>query len=117
MLAHSLPDPVFGPAQNLHGATYVVDAEFRVPQLSRWNIVLDIGLAGAILEDALKPLDYQNLDELPAFEGALTTTEFLCAYLHREICRKIEGQFQGNLKVTLTESPSAWASYEAPVRS
>ncbi|MBK6948610.1 MAG: 6-carboxytetrahydropterin synthase [Haliscomenobacter sp.] len=115
MVAHSLKDPVFGPAQKLHGATYVVDAEFRAPRLNRENIVLDIGLASAILEEVLKPLDYQNLDDLASFDGILTTTEYLCQYVHREICRKVGPDFLGGLKVTLTESPSAWASYEAPV--
>lgn len=115
MVAHSLKDPVFGPAQKLHGATYIVDAEFRASQLNQANIVLDIGWAGVLLEEVLRPLEYQNLDELPAFEGILTTTEFLCQYVHREICRKVGGEFLGALKVTLTESPSAWASYESPV--
>ncbi|MBK8044095.1 MAG: 6-carboxytetrahydropterin synthase [Haliscomenobacter sp.] len=116
MVAHSLKDPVFGPAQKLHGATYVVDAEFGAAQLSKANIVLDIGWAGRVLEQVLAPLEYQNLDELPVFAGILTTTEFLCQYIHREICTKVGEEFQGELKVTLTESPSAWASYEAPVR-
>ena len=116
MVAHSLKDPVFGPAQKLHGATYVVDAEFGAAQLSKANIVLDIGWAGRVLEEVLAPLEYQNLDELPVFAGILTTTEFLCQYIHREICTKVGEEFQGELKVTLTESPSAWASYEAPVR-
>ncbi|MBK8653699.1 MAG: 6-carboxytetrahydropterin synthase [Haliscomenobacter sp.] len=116
MVAHSLKDPVFGPAQKLHGATYVVDAEFGAAQLSKANIVLDIGWAGRVLEEVLGPLEYQNLDELPVFAGILTTTEFLCQYIHREICTKVGEEFQGELKVTLTESPSAWASYEAPVR-
>jgi 6-pyruvoyltetrahydropterin/6-carboxytetrahydropterin synthase len=116
MVAHSLKDPVFGPAQKLHGATYVVDAEFRAAQLSKANIVLDIGWAGTVLEGVLGPLEYQNLDDLPEFAGILTTTEFLCQYVHQEICRKVGEEFQGELKVTLTESPAAWASYEAPVR-
>lgn len=115
MIAHSLPDPAFGPAQALHGATYVVDATFRSETLNAQNIVIDIGLASRLLEKVLRPLDYQNLDELPAFYGQLTTTEFLCHYIHRQLSIAVRGQFTGRLEIILGESHVAWASYEGPV--
>ena len=116
MIAHSLPSNVFGPAQNLHGATYVVDAEFKSKKLDKNNIVMDIGLAMEVLKEVLKPLEYQNLDEMKVFKGKLTTTEFLAAYIHQEIANKVKGQFKGKLKVTLGESHVAWASYEGKVK-
>ena len=79
MIAHSLPDPVFGPAQGLHGATYVVDAAFFAETLDAHGIVVDIGQATAELAAALAPLRYANLDALPAFAGRITTTEVICA--------------------------------------
>lgn len=85
MIAHSLPDPFFGPAQKLHGATYVVDVAFYRDQLTAQNVVVDIGAALAALANALKPLAYQNLDALPQFEDHLTTTEFLCKYVFDRI--------------------------------
>ncbi len=115
LIAHSLKHPGFGPAQRLHGATYVVDAEFSAPALDAMNVVVDIDLAGRLLEAVLEPLNYRNLDELPAFEGQLTTTEFLAAHIHRELARKLEGAFRGKLKITLGESHLAWAGYEGAV--
>ncbi len=115
MIAHSLPDPVFGPAQNLHGATYVVDAEFQRPELNQHKIVLDIGLATDLLKEVLAPLAYQNLDELPQFKGELTTTEYLARYIHDQLVVALNNSFQGSLKVTLGESHVAWASYQGPV--
>jgi len=115
MIAHSLPSPVFGPAQNMHGATYVVDAAFRSPQLDANNIVIDIGLATQILKDVLKELAYQNLDELPQFAGKLTTTEFLAHYIHSQMGKALQGTFNGDLEITLGESHVAWAGYAAPV--
>ena len=81
MIAHSLPDPFFGPAQNMHGATFVVDVAFFRETLTRQNVVVDIGAALDVLNKTLKPLAYQNLDALPQFKGTLTTTEFLCRYV------------------------------------
>ena len=81
MIAHSLPDPFFGPAQNMHGATFVVDVAFFRETLTRQNVVVDIGAALDVLNKTLKPLAYQNLDALPQFKGKLTTTEFLCRYV------------------------------------
>ena len=115
MIAHSLPSPAFGPAQKLHGATYVVDAAFKSKKLDKNNIVIDIGLATDILKEVLQPLEYQNLDALKVFKGKLTTTEFLAQYIHKEIAKKVKGNFKGKLAVTLGESHVAWAGYEGKV--
>ncbi|MEM7370097.1 MAG: 6-carboxytetrahydropterin synthase [Bacteroidota bacterium] len=115
MIAHSLPSEAFGPAQKLHGATYVVDAEFSSPNLDENNIVIDIDIAHKTLAKVLGPLKYQNLDDLPQFQGKLTTTEFLARYIHEQVAAVVAGQFSGGLKITLGESHVAWASYEATV--
>ena len=116
MIAHSLPSEAFGPAQKMHGATYVVDAEFQSKEVDKNNIVIDIGLAHEILKKTLSHLNYQNLDELPQFKGKLTTTEFLAKYIHDKISEEVTGKFIGNLKFTLGESHVAWASYENRVK-
>lgn len=115
MIAHSLRGDVFGPAQRVHGATYVVDAEFRCASLDANNIVIDIGFAATSLKQALEPLNYNNLDALPQFAGSVTTTEFLARYIHGQVAAKVAGAFAGSLKVTLLESHVAAAGYEAPV--
>ena len=115
MIAHSLPDPFFGPASGMHGATYVVDAEFRTDQLNAKQVAIDIGLAHRLLDGVLNELNYQNLDELPQFNGILTTTEFLASYIHGQLKQALDQQFSGSLKVTLGESHVAWASYEAEI--
>lgn len=115
MIAHSLKSKAFGPAQNLHGATYVVDAEFQTEALDENNIVIDIDIATKVLQKALAPLKYQNLDELEIFQGKLTTTEFLAKHIHDTICQEIKKTFRGYLKVTLGESHVAWAAYEGRV--
>ncbi len=115
MIAHSLKSEAFGPAQNLHGATYIVDAEFIAAQLDKNNIVIDIDIATKVLQKALKPLKYQNLDDLPQFEGKLTTTEFLAHHIHQTIGELVKDSFSGRLKVTLGESHVAWASYEGDI--
>jgi len=115
VLAHSLRGKVFGPAQRVHGATYIVDAEFRSESLDANNIVIDIGFASACLKEALQPLNYHNLDELPEFVDAVTTTEFLARHVHRKVAVRVAGVFAGTLKVTLLESHVAAAGYEAPV--
>ena len=123
MIAHSFRGAVFGPAQRLHGATYVVDVEFRRRELDGDGIVVDIGKAGDTLKAVLAGLNFQNLDELPAFAGRNTTTEFLA----REIFdRMLDAIVRGDLgptageiesaRVTLHESHVAWASFEGPVR-
>ncbi|RJP75311.1 MAG: 6-carboxytetrahydropterin synthase [Candidatus Zixiibacteriota bacterium] len=115
LVAHSLRGAMFGPAQALHGATYVIEAEFRRPDLDASNVVMDMGRAAAALREAASRLNYRNLDEAGEFRGEITTTEFLARYLHGEISRQVEGEFHGGLKVTLRESPDAWAAYEAEV--
>ena len=120
MIAHSFVGETFGPAQQLHGATYVVDVEFRRPQLDAEGLVVDIGLASQALREVLAPLNYRNLDLLPEFAGCNTTTEFLAKVLFDRVVLAIrEGRLGAaaagltNLCVTLHESHLAWASYEA----
>jgi len=111
MIAHSLPRPVFGPAQALHGATYVVEATFRRRELDRDGIVVDIGAAGASLEGAIGGLRYRNLDEHPAFAGVVTTTEVLARWVADRLVESPVSQGINGLEVVLRESPAAWASY------
>lgn len=115
MIAHSLPDAFFGPAQNLHGATYVVDAEFKALSLDSHNVVLDIGFAKSLLKTVLDDLRYKNLDEEPQFAGQLTTTEFLAAHIHGCLSKELSGKFSGELNITLGETHDAWASYQAEI--
>ncbi len=112
MIAHSLKGTVFGPAQKMHGATYVVDAIFSAENLSKDNIVMDIGLAHQLLKEVLLPLNYQNLDELPQFKDKVSTTEFLAKYIHDCLKEKSKGEFAGNIEIVLGESHVAWASYK-----
>ncbi|MBL8736583.1 MAG: 6-carboxytetrahydropterin synthase, partial [Planctomycetes bacterium] len=95
MIAHSLRGAVFGPAQRLHGATYEVITEYACPALDRDGIVVDIGLALRVLGDVLAPLRFHNLDELPQFAGANTTTEFLAHWLHGQVGAAMAGSFRG----------------------
>ena len=120
MIAHSFTGAVFGPAQRLHGATYVVDAEFRRPDLDGDGIVVDIGLAGEALRAVLSDLNYRNLDDEEAFRGRNTTTEMLARTIFDRLAAAIRDGRLGPqaygiaaLKVTLRESHVAWASYEA----
>lgn len=115
MIAHSLPDPYFGPASQLHGATYIVDAEFSSVSLNPHNVVLDIGYAQEQLREVLRALNYRNLDVMPEFGHQFTTTEHLAKYVHNQLAIRVRGSFQGRLKVTLGESHVAWASYEGEV--
>jgi 6-pyruvoyl-tetrahydropterin synthase len=119
MIAHSLPDPFFGPAQGLHGATFVVDVAFYREKLTPQNVVVDIGAALEVLHKTLKPLAYQNLDTLPQFSGRLTTTEFLCRHIFeamagaaREGALGADGKELAKIKVTLHETDLARASFE-----
>lgn len=112
MIAHSLPHPAFGPAQKMHGATYVVDLSFISETLNEQNIVIDIGMAHDILKEVLAPIDYQNLDEVTFFKGQLTTTEFLAKYIHDQVKEAVKEYFIGKIGVCLGESHVAWASYE-----
>jgi 6-pyruvoyl-tetrahydropterin synthase len=115
MIAHSLPSEAFGPASKMHGATYIVDAEFRRSALDENNIVIDIAIAHEVIAEVLAPLKYQNLDEMPEFRGKLTTTEFLAHYVHQKVGERLAGKFKGELKITLHESHLAWAAYEGPI--
>jgi 6-pyruvoyl-tetrahydropterin synthase len=120
MIAHSLPGEVFGPAQKLHGATYVIDVAFMREALTEDGIVVDIGRAHEVLRQVLAPLNYANLDELPAFEGIVTTTEVLCRHVFDRIAEAASDGRLGpgadglsRLRVTLNESHVARAWYEA----
>jgi 6-pyruvoyl-tetrahydropterin synthase len=117
MIAHSLTGEVFGPAQRLHGATYVVEAELRRETLDDDGIICDIGRALDLLKTVLGEFEYQNLDDFEEFRGRNTTTEFLAGEIHRRLARQIQGAlgsqpFTG-LKVILRENPVAWAAYDA----
>jgi 6-pyruvoyl-tetrahydropterin synthase len=119
MMAHSLPGEVFGPAQTLHGATYVVDVAFFSETLGEFGIVVDIGRALDALKAVLEPLNYANLDDKPEFEGVLTTTEFLCRHIFDAMAEAARGGALGPgaerltaMRVTLNESHIAKAWYE-----
>jgi 6-pyruvoyl-tetrahydropterin synthase len=116
MVAHSFSGEVFGPAQKLHGATFVVDAQFRRPELDADNIVVDIGLASTELHDVCAALSYRNLDDDPDFAGINTSTEYLARVIADRLAGRIAaGAFGAGLTgiaVTLHESHIAWASYE-----
>ncbi|MFE4194497.1 6-pyruvoyl tetrahydropterin synthase family protein [Paenarthrobacter sp. NPDC056912] len=115
MIAHSLPREAFGPAQGLHGATFVAEVTFRRPGLNDDAIVLDIGAAGGILEDILADLNYKNLDEHPAFKDKLSTTEALAQHIGDAIATRIQDTQDGpalsGIDVVLRENPDAWAGY------
>jgi len=113
MIAHSLKHPFFGPAQKVHGATYVVDVTFKSATVDEHNVVIDIGLAHQIVKEILKPLDYQNFDELAVFEGQLTTTEFVAKYIFDEVTAKTAAFFKGKIAVSIKENPNAWAGFES----
>lgn len=119
MIAHSFAGEVFGPAQALHGATYVVDAEFKRTDLDADGLVVDIGLASVSLKSCLDPMNYSNLDDNPDFKGKNTTTEFLAkAIFDRLVVEVAAGKLGPGalgldaIKVTLHESHIAWAAYE-----
>ena len=119
MVAHSLRGEVFGPAQRLHGATYLVDATFRRRDLDPDGIVVDIGRATEELRAVLADLNYRNLDDEPAFAGMNTSTEALARVIADRLAERVQGGALGDaarelesLSVTLHESHVAWASYE-----
>jgi 6-pyruvoyl-tetrahydropterin synthase len=123
MIAHSFQGAVFGPAQRLHGATYVVDVEFRRPDVDADGIVVDIGRAGETLKRILGEINFRNLDDVPAFQGRNTTTEFLARWVFGQVTAAIAagdlgpgGRDLQALRVTLHESHVASASFEGPVR-
>ncbi len=120
MIAHSLPRPVFGPAQGMHGATFVVDAAFFTRDVDEDGLAVDIGAATRVLGEVLKPLNYKNLDEVTVFTGKVTTTEVIAKHIFDELARAVADKRLGpgshricRLKVTLHESHAARAWYEA----
>jgi 6-pyruvoyl-tetrahydropterin synthase len=122
MIAHSFTGDVFGPARRLHGATYVVDVEFRRRSLDRDGIVVDIGRAADALRRVLGDLNFRNLDEEPAFKGHNTTTEFLARVIFDRIAAAVRGGDLGaearaieSVRVTLHESHVASAAYDGPL--
>ncbi|MBI5722018.1 MAG: 6-carboxytetrahydropterin synthase [Burkholderiales bacterium] len=129
MIAHSFAGAVFGPAQRLHGATYVVDAAFMRRELDDDGVVVDIGLASQVLKSVLEALNFRNLDEEPAFAGRNTTTEYMARVIFDRLAARIAAGELGagasgldgreglyGLRITLHESHVAWASYEAALR-
>ncbi|WP_273207890.1 6-pyruvoyl trahydropterin synthase family protein [Marinobacter subterrani] len=122
MIAHSFNGEIFGPAQKLHGATYVVDVTFERHQLDRDDLIVDIGLASEVLKDVLGEFNMQNLDDLPELSGRNTTTEFMARMVFDRMAAAIHAGKLGetgkgivSLKVTLSESHIAWASYHAGI--
>lgn len=119
MIAHSFKGEIFGPAQGLHGATYAIEVELRRGELDAHGLVADIGQLRSLLREILKGLDYRNLDTEPSLKGVNTTTEFLAQEIWRRARDRIaSGALEtssplASLKVTLRESPVAWAAYEA----
>ncbi len=122
MIAHSFRGAVFGPAQALHGATFAVSVAFLAGELDANGIVVDIGRAFEVLKAVLAPLNYRNLDEFPGFKDVNTTTEFLTRHVFDRIAQQVragklgrDGREIAAIRVTIAESPSARAWYEAPV--
>lgn len=122
MIAHSFRGAVFGPAQALHGATFVVDAAFIAKALDTNGIVIDIGRALDVLKATLQPINYCNLDDRPEFKGVNTTTEFLTKYIFDQLAAAARADQLGRpgselhaIRVTISESHIARAWYEAPI--
>ena len=122
MIAHSFTGEIFGPAQRLHGATYVVDVEFRRPALDGDGLVVDIGLASEVLGRVLGEMNYRNLDDVAEFEGTNTTTESLAKVVFDRMAAAVRRGDLGagaagltGMKVTLKESHVAGAAYEGPL--
>ncbi|MDD3676900.1 hypothetical protein CGK74_08425 [Thauera propionica] len=119
MIAHSFRGEIFGPAQRVHGATYLIDATFQRTELDADGLVVDIGLASDTLRSVLAEFNFRNLDDEPAFTGRNTTTEFMARVVFDRLAAAIRdgrlgegGRGLERLKVTLHESHIAWASYE-----
>lgn len=119
MIAHSLPRPVFGPAQGMHGATFVVDAAFFTEDVDDDGLAVDIGAATATLSEVLKPLNYQNLDEVEAFSGKISTTEVIAKHIFDQLAAAVGEKKLGpgshriaKIRVTLHESHAARGWYE-----
>ncbi|HEY1541544.1 MAG TPA: 6-carboxytetrahydropterin synthase [Xanthobacteraceae bacterium] len=123
MIAHSFQGEMFGPAQKLHGATFVIDAAFLAEALDPNGVVIDIGRAHEVLHAITKDLNYRNLDDIPAFTGRNTTTEFLTKYIFDRLAASARGNGLGRdghelsaIRVTISESDVARAWYEGPLR-
>jgi len=124
MIAHSFAGEVFGPARELHGATYTVDVEFRRAELDGDGLVCDIGLALKALREVLGGLNYRNLDAIPELRGKNTTTEFMAGEIFRRMSARVAAGALGpgtagalaSMRVALRESPVAWASFEGALR-
>lgn len=117
MIAHSLPHEFFGPAQQLHGATLTVEATFTRPELNEYSVVLDIGHATQLLDAALEPLRYANLDEHPDFQGRLSTTEAIAQYVGQALAKSLAELPELGISVTIHENPRARVSYTVPERN
>ena len=120
MIAHSFKGEVFGPAQGVHGATFVVEAEFQAKAMDEDNLVVDIGLAHEALHRILAVVNYKQLDDMDIFTGQNTTTEFLAHWIWSQMAAEIRAGNLGKhaisgLLINLRESDVAWASYEAPL--
>ena len=122
MIAHSFTGERFGPAQKLHGATYVVDATFERAELDADDLVVDIGLASEVLAGILARYNYENLDEMPQFEDRNTTTEYLAGVIQQQLVAAARDNKLGpdsvnldRIRVSLGESHVAWASFDSPV--
>ncbi len=122
MIAHSFKGDLFGPAQALHGATFVIDAAFLAEKLDENGVVIDIGRAHEALKEVLEPLNYKNLDDVPEFAGANTTTEFLTKHIHDHLAHAAREDRLGRpghelkaIRVTISESHVARAWYEAGI--
>ena len=124
MIAHSFRGELFGPAQRLHGATYVVDVEFRRVELGPEGVVVDIARAGQALERVLEAFNFRNLDDDPAFAGKNTTTEFMSRVIFDRLAQRVAAGELGpgseaiqSMRVTLHESHLAWACFESVLGS
>ena len=121
LIAHSLSGEVFGPAQNMHGATYIVDAEFYAKELNKYNIIMDLGVVTNILSEVLKFYSYKNLDDVEEFKDVITSTEFLAKDINQKIVDRLKKDYLNDyeklhkIKIILTESNVAWASYEQEI--
>jgi 6-pyruvoyl-tetrahydropterin synthase len=124
MIAHSFSGEIFGPAQQLHGATYGVEIEFHRANLDGDGLVCDIGLALKVLREVLSGFNFKNLDELPELHGRNTTTEFMAGEIFRRMQSRVVAGALGagtaaalnSMRIVLRESPVAWASFEGPLR-
>lgn len=116
MIAHSLPNEFFGPAQQMHGATLSVEATFSRPELNEYSVVLDIGHATQLLDQALEPLRYANLDEHPDFQGKLSTTEAVAQYVGQRLAANLTELPEIGITITIHENPRARVSYTVPER-